>query len=110
MWVGTREFDPVSVGYKNEHLEWAFEFDVSLEGNHNTGHQFTNAGGMGVIGPALTHDERMALIEYIKTLGNPKYNPADYAAYVEPLSRLGKLRCSADLQGPASNPELKWPM
>lgn len=109
MWIGSREFDPVNIGYKDEKLSWSFEFDVTLEGNHNTGHQFTNAGGIGVIGPELTHDERMALIEYIKTLGNPKYD-RDYDAYIAPLLQVGNERCATDLQGPASNPELKWPM
>jgi hypothetical protein len=109
MWVGSREYDPINIGYKNEHLDWAFELDTKLVGNQNTGHQFTNAGGIGVIGPALTHEQRLALIEYIKTLGNPKYDP-DYQSYAEPLTRLPASRCGTSLEGPANNPELRWPM
>jgi mono/diheme cytochrome c family protein len=109
MWIGSREYDPVNLGYENEELDWAYELDTSLEGNHNTGHQFTNAGGAGVIGPELTHAERMALIEYLKVLGSPEDpDDRDYAQYAEPWA--GPARCATDLQGPSSNPELRWPM
>ncbi|MDD9935139.1 MAG: di-heme-cytochrome C peroxidase [Myxococcales bacterium] len=104
MWIGSREFDPVHIGYESEELEWAYELDTSNKGDLNTGHQFTNAGGIGVIGPELEHDERMALIEYIKILGNPKYDP-DYASYAEP--RAGPPECPDTIQGPASTAELR---
>jgi hypothetical protein len=106
IWVGSREFDPVNVGYTNEKTDWAYELDTSEPGNHNTGHQFTDAGGVGVIGPELAHEERLDLIEYLKALGNPKYDP-DYEEYAAPWA--GAVRCPTDLQGPAAHRELVWP-
>ncbi len=106
IWLGSREFDPVHVGYLSEETDWAYELDTSEIGNHNTGHQFTNAGGVGVIGPELTHEERLDLIEYLKALGNPKHDP-DYEEYAKPDP--GGLQCETDLQGPSAHPELRWP-
>ena len=74
-YVGRRDFDPVRLGYVAEKLSaGGFWFDTSIRGNHNTGHEF-RAGYVpwkegqpqyGVIGPALTPDERWAIIEYLK--------------------------------------------
>jgi hypothetical protein len=66
-YLGNREYDPVNVGYRTEKLGGGFEFDTSLRGNHNTGHEFNDGKGQGVIGPKLSPDERRALIEFIKT-------------------------------------------
>jgi hypothetical protein len=45
-------------------------FDTSKPGNSNAGHEFREAPPKtkGVIGPLLTHDERMMIIEYLKSL------------------------------------------
>ena len=67
-WLGNREYDPVNVGYHTDKIDGGFEFDTSLRGNHNTGHEFSNEKKPGVIGPTLTPEERRALVEYIKTL------------------------------------------
>jgi hypothetical protein len=71
-YLGNREYDPVNVGYRTDKIDGGFEFDTSLRGNHNTGHEFKGAAGDksqdGVIGPGLTPEERRALVEYIKTL------------------------------------------
>jgi hypothetical protein len=71
-YLGNREYDPMNVGYRTDKIDGGFEFDTSLRGNHNTGHEFKGAVGEktedGVIGPGLTPDERRALVEYIKTL------------------------------------------
>lgn len=68
-WLGNREYDPVNVGYVADKLPGGFEFDTSLRGNSNYGHEFAdNPGKPGVIGRQLTPDERQALIEYLKTL------------------------------------------
>jgi hypothetical protein len=71
-YLGNREYDPVNVGYRTDKIDGGFEFDTSLRGNHNTGHEFRGAEGDksedGVIGPGLTPEERRALVEYIKTL------------------------------------------
>lgn len=72
--LGSQEFDPVHVGYVNQQLTGGFAMDTTLSGNHNSGHEFRDtkpAEGRlvkGVLGPALTHHERMALIEYLKSL------------------------------------------
>ena len=68
-YLGNREYDPVKVGYVTDALPGGFLFDTSLRGNHNTGHEFSDdAKKPGVIGRALTPDERRAIIEYLKTL------------------------------------------
>jgi RoxA-like, cytochrome c-like len=67
-WLGNREYDPVNVGYRFDKIAGGFEFDTSVRGNHNTGHEFNDGKGDGIIGPKLTPDERRALVEYIKTL------------------------------------------
>jgi hypothetical protein len=78
--VGSREFDPVNVGVvtkadnKDPCAAGLTNFDVSLLGNSNRGHSFegkeTDVTKLppGVIGPALTGDERRSLVEYLKTL------------------------------------------
>ncbi|WP_442505849.1 di-heme-cytochrome C peroxidase [Novipirellula sp. SH528] len=69
-YVGTRQYDAVHLGYKNEAVPGAFLFDTRVDGNLNTGHAFDALPlGNGVIGPRLTHDERMQILEYLKTLG-----------------------------------------
>jgi mono/diheme cytochrome c family protein len=73
--VGSREFDTVRLGLKEPSAGRWFTFDTSLPGNHHTGHEFnegyvpwTPGSGSqgGLIGPLLTHDERMAIIEHLK--------------------------------------------
>jgi processive rubber oxygenase RoxA-like protein len=68
-YLGSREYDPVNVGYRTDTISGGFELDTSKPGNSNAGHEFTNdQGRTGVIGRLLTPDERRALIEYLKTL------------------------------------------
>lgn len=68
-YLGNREYDPVNVGYRTEPFPEGFEFDTSIRGNYNTGHEFSdNAKEAGVIGGTLTPEQRRALIEYLKTL------------------------------------------
>jgi len=76
--LGTREFDPVKVGYANEHsstdyftpraeAESSFLFqtvDASgtpIAGNSSAGHDYGNA--------LLSDEERWALVEYMKAVG-----------------------------------------
>jgi mono/diheme cytochrome c family protein len=72
--VGSREYDTTSLGLKQpESGYWVY--DTSRDGNHNTGHEF-NVGykdykegdppSHGLIGPLLTPDERLAIIEHLK--------------------------------------------
>jgi hypothetical protein len=67
-YLGNREYDPVNVGYRTEEFPGGFKLDTSIRGNSNSGHEFNNGSGKGVIGPLLTPDERHALIEYLKSL------------------------------------------
>ena len=68
-YLGHREYDPEKLGYRYEKLTNGFEFDTSLRGNSNRGHEFTDDGkGYGRVGPALSPSDRKALIEYLKTL------------------------------------------
>jgi hypothetical protein len=67
-YLGNREYDPVNLGYVTDRLSGGFELDTSKRGNRNTGHEFSDEKAKpGVIGPRLSHDERMALIEFLKT-------------------------------------------
>jgi hypothetical protein len=67
-YLGNREYDSVNVGYRTEKVSGGFRLDTSIRGNSNSGHEFNNGSGKGIIGPLLTPDERRALIEYLKTL------------------------------------------
>src|SRR5262245_60770433 len=73
-YLGSKEFDPVHVGIVTKAFAGGFLLDTSLPGNLNVGHEFRDPREgeapttKGVLGPALTRDERMALIEYLKSL------------------------------------------
>jgi hypothetical protein len=68
-YLGNREYDPVNLGYRSDSFPDGFKFDTTIRGNHNTGHEFSDEKNKpGVIGPALTPDERRQIIEYLKTL------------------------------------------
>ncbi|VEE15883.1 di-heme-cytochrome C peroxidase [Ectopseudomonas mendocina] len=70
-WVGNFEYDPVRVGYRSEEFKGGFLLDTRVTGNGNGGHEFRDGCRQeGVIGRALSPDERLALIEYLKVLGN----------------------------------------
>jgi len=58
-WTGGRELDIERLGYRSGYAPGRFRFDASLPGNRNTGHVYPPQG--------LTHDERMAIIDYLKT-------------------------------------------
>jgi hypothetical protein len=67
--VGSKRFDPVKVGYDTAEMSGATLFDTSKPGNSNSGHEFKEGPiGNGVIGPLLSPDDRMAIIEYLKSL------------------------------------------
>jgi mono/diheme cytochrome c family protein len=68
-WLGRRQFDPVKVGYDTAELKGGYLYDTSRAGNSNSGHEFKDGPrGKGVIGPALSPDDRWAIIEYLKSL------------------------------------------
>ncbi len=69
-YVGTRQYDPQHLGYKNIRMRGAFRYDTRVPGNLNTGHVFdAKPIGNGVIGPKLSVEERLQIIEYLKSLG-----------------------------------------
>jgi hypothetical protein len=60
--VGTREYDPAKVGYVSAPTAPGngFTFDTTKRGNSNVGHDYQ-------VG-TLTEEQRLALVEYMKTL------------------------------------------
>jgi len=68
-YLGSKQYDPVHVGLTKEPLKGASKFDVTLAGNSNSGHEFNDGPkGKGIVGRKLSPEERMAIIEYLKTL------------------------------------------
>jgi hypothetical protein len=68
-WTGNKQFDPVKVGHDVSKFEGGYLYDVSKPGNSNKGHEFRDGPtGNGVIGPALSKEDRWAVIEYLKSL------------------------------------------
>jgi hypothetical protein len=68
-WTGSKKFDPVNVGRDTSELSGGYEFDTTLPGNKNVGHEFNDGPkGKGIIGPKLSDDERWALVEYLKSI------------------------------------------
>ena len=55
--VGSREFDPVNVGFQNDQNQP--KFDTEVEGNSNKGHEY---------GADLCETQRRDLLEYLKSL------------------------------------------
>ena len=88
--VGTREIDPVKVGFvQRDPAEFPglFVFDTRLPGNSNKGHEYTagvtpllvldangrplkDANGKPQVRtlPPISDEQRLALVEYLKTL------------------------------------------
>ena len=74
--VGHRDFDTEKVGYEQKPPTVdGFLLDTKIPGNTNTGHEFRSGyvqwkygdpPQYGVIGPEFSHEERMALVEYLK--------------------------------------------
>lgn len=68
--VGSREFDPVKVGLKSAGYD-GFLFRTSIWGNYNSGHEYASGRtpqSDGTMLPALTKEQRMDLLEYLKSL------------------------------------------
>ncbi len=74
--VGNRDYDPVKLGYVTEAGPGSFVHDTSVDGNSNRGHLFTDVAMPGRIGDRLPAADRLALIEYLKVMGNPKFSDA----------------------------------
>jgi hypothetical protein len=68
-WSGTREYDPVHLGYQDLEVPGAVRFDTRVTGNDNVGHEFRDGCQKnGVIGPFLEIEERYQILEYIKLM------------------------------------------
>jgi hypothetical protein len=68
-YLGNKQYDPVKLGLNTEPLKGATEFRTDRPGNSNAGHEFNDGPkGNGVIGRKLSEEERMQIIEYLKTL------------------------------------------
>jgi cytochrome c5 len=68
--VGSREFDPVKVGLRSAGYE-GFLFRTHIPGNHNSGHEYASGHtpqADGTVLPALNREQRLDLVEYMKTL------------------------------------------
>ena len=57
-YLGSREFDPVNVGFVTAQTPGAYLYDTTVAGNSNAGH----------VCPSMTPAETLELIEYLKTL------------------------------------------
>lgn len=72
--LGNRDYDPVKVGYKTTPLPGSTVINTAKAGNLNTGHLFKGSYKAGeplppgVLGRGLSEDERMALVEYLKSM------------------------------------------
>ncbi|WP_376100225.1 di-heme-cytochrome C peroxidase [Roseomonas sp. CCTCC AB2023176] len=67
--VGSRQFNPREVGFETTPFDGGFRFDTAVPGNLNRGHEFRDAPrGNGVVGPALTDQQRWDIVEFLKTL------------------------------------------
>ncbi len=68
--VGSREFDPVRVGFRSEGYA-GFVFRTQRVGDLNSGHEYASGRTAqldGTVLPALTEQQRWDLVEFIKTL------------------------------------------
>jgi len=115
-YVGSFEFDPVAVGYRDQRIDGAFLYDTSVKGNSNAGHEFRDApkGTPGVIGPFLSPEDRRAIVQYMKVM-----NDIDDSGIVPPQAleqrRLILALMSQQYEGkggyrgyePADEPEMK---
>jgi len=77
--IGSREFDPVNVGFKTDGYA-GFQFLTTQLGNSNAGHEYgtrdaKDENGKPILDkdgnvafPALTEQQRWDLVEYLKSL------------------------------------------
>jgi mono/diheme cytochrome c family protein len=77
--VGTREYDPVKIGFVTTEFPGSQTFDTSQPGNSNAGHWFVDAQIPGRLGPAFPVADRMAIIEYLKSATYKTYPCTDIA-------------------------------
>lgn len=83
--VGSREYDPVKVGYSTEKFPAGKVFETQSKGNSNAGHWFANGDRPGRLGPEFSEADRWALIEYLKSATYADY-PCTDAVTKAPLT------------------------
>jgi mono/diheme cytochrome c family protein len=72
--VGSREYDPVNLGYAEDQSVHPFVLDTSIPGNGNAGHWFTDDGArLGRIGPKLADADKYDIIEFLKAANYDNY-------------------------------------
>jgi hypothetical protein len=65
--LGIRDYDPIHIGYVNKaNPGVTFEYDTSQPGNANTGHEY---------GTSLPVDDKMAVLEFLKSLARQPLPP-----------------------------------
>jgi hypothetical protein len=107
--VGTREFDPVKVGIAQP-TDGFWLFDTSLDGNSNRGHEFKdgydkpNGPANGHIGPLLTHEERLAIIEHLKVRNDDLDGPQEPRV---PETATGCLATAGSAGAPGYKPQAR---
>jgi hypothetical protein len=83
---GSRESDPIHLGYGEDDSSDSMVLETSILGNHNTGHWWTDATKRpGRIGRKLTDEQKYALIEYLKSANYDNY-PRIKVAKAQPLA------------------------
>ncbi len=71
---GSREYDPVHLGYTEDDSAYSMMLETSIAGNYNTGHWWTDDKNRpGRIGPKLSDDDKYAVIEYLKSANYENY-------------------------------------
>lgn len=90
-YAGSLDFDPAVVGYEYKPFRGGFLYDTTTDGNENEGHEFRDAprGTPGVIGPLLSREQRLDLIEYMKVIDD---FPAGYLSDEEQQHRRESVR------------------
>ena len=77
-YLGSKKFDTEHVGFETKRVRGLFKLDTSLPGNSNYGHLFEgdfdpdtvdwDTVRTGVIGPRLSPQDRLDIVEFLKTL------------------------------------------
>jgi mono/diheme cytochrome c family protein len=72
--VGSREYDPVTLGYTEGQGLTPFVLDTSINGNSNAGHWFTDdVARRGRIGAKFSDEDKYAIIEFLKAANYDNY-------------------------------------
>jgi hypothetical protein len=106
-WLGSWEFDPVEVGFVNGKVKGGFLYDTSLVGNSNAGHEFHDAAPNtpGVIGPSLTREQRLDIIEYMKVMDTVQIPAMPVAERSATLQAASSFYENASTTAPVGAPE-----